>query len=134
MNNIVVEQKEDINLEKPYFMKVVLYSLDFCIYAYYSGDFNDIPTFLIKTISETDFSINDKYDNFPIVYLYDYKFNNGKKYNDLVTNEIDEFYFISTDKDKENIIISYLDFYLSNDNKEQLLIRYYTILLNKIII
>ena len=78
MNNIVVEQKEDINLEKPYFMKVVLYSLDFCIYAYYSGDFNDIPTFLIKTISQTDYSINDKFDDFPVVYLYDYKFNNEK--------------------------------------------------------
>ena len=126
-NNIVVEQKEDINFEKPFFMKVVLFSLDFCIYAYYSGDFNDIPTFLIKTISQTDYSINDKFDDFPVVYLYDYKFNNEKIYNDLVTNEIDEFYFISTDKDIENIIISNVKFYLSNDNKEQLLIRYYTI-------
>ena len=126
-NKIVVEQKEDINLEKPYFMKALLFTLDFCVYAYYSGDLNNIPTFLIKTISETNFSINDKYDNFPIVYLYDYKFNNEIKYNDVVTDENDRFFFISTDKDKENIIISYLDFYLSNDNKEQLLIRYFTI-------
>ena len=125
-NKIVVEQKEDINLEKPYFMKAFLFTSEFCVFAYYSGDLNDIPKFLIKTISQTDYSINDKYEDFPFVYLYDYKFNNEIKYNDLFTNENDEFFFISTDKDKENIIISYLNFYSSNDNKEQLLIRYYT--------
>ena len=125
-NKIVVEQKEDFNMEKPYFIKVILFNLDFCVYAYYSGELSDIPTFLIKTLSKPDYSINDKFVNFTVVYLYDYKFNNEIKYNDLVTNKNDEFYFISTDKDKENIIISYIIFY-SKDNKEQLLIRYYTI-------
>jgi len=126
-NKILVEQKEDINLEKPYFMKALLFTIDFCIYAYYSGESNDIPTFLIKTISQTDYSIKNAYNDFPVVYLYDYKFNNGIEYNDLATNENDEFFFISTEKDKENIIISYIKFYLSSDNKEQLLIRYYII-------
>ena len=125
-NNITVEQKEDINMEKPYFMKVALLSSDFCIYAYYSGESNDIPTFLIKTISK-DYSINDKFNDFQVVNLYDYTFNNGIEYNDLATNENDEFFFISTEKDKVNIIISYIKFYLSNDNKWQMLIRYYTI-------
>ena len=125
-NISVVEKKEDINLDKIYFMKVVLFSLDFCIYAYYSGDSNNIPTFLIKTISDYSL-INDRFNDFPVVNLYDYKFNNEIKYNDLVANNDDEVYFISTDKDKENIIIFYLKFYLLNDDKEQLLIRYYII-------
>ena len=130
-NIITVEQKNDILLEKPYFIKAITFSLNFSVYAYYSGDLNDIPTFLIKTISKTNYSINDKFNDFPLIYLYDYKFNNGIKYNDIVINKIDEFYFISTDQDKENLIISYITFYLSKDKKEQLLIRYYIVSLKQ---
>ena len=130
-NRTTINQKEDITFEKPYFMKVALYNLDFCVYAYYSGDLNDIPTFLIKTIDETDYLIKDKFLDFPVVHLYDdYKFNNEIKYNDLVIIRDNEFFFISTEIDKENIIISYIKFYLKDD-KEQLLIRYYTISLKQ---
>ena len=120
---LVVEQKEEIESENPYFMKVIAFTSDFCIYAYYSGELSDIPTFLIKSISKTDYSINDRFSDFPIVYLYDYIFNNEIKFNDIVIIKINEFYFISTGKNKETIIISYIKFYSSNEGKEQLLIR-----------
>ena len=128
---LVVEQKEEIESENPYFMKIIAFTSDFCIYAYYSGELSDIPTFLIKSISKTDYSINDRFSDFPIVYLYDYIFNNEIKFNDIVIIKINEFYFISTGKNKETIIISYIKFYSSNEGKEQLLIRYYTVSLTQ---
>ena len=102
-------------------------------YVYYSGNLNDIPTFHFIYINKEDFTFSNKYnDEFPVVYLYDYPFNNGLKYNDLVNSQaytsFEDFFFVSTNKDKEYLIISYLIFFISSEtSKTKLSIRYYTI-------
>ena len=107
----------------------------YAIYVYYSGNSNNIPTFLFTTIDkDNNFAFSNKYnDQFPVVYLYDYPFNNGMKYNDLVLNQFDstydDFYFVSTNTDKEYLIIAYIIIFTSSSSPDvkKLSIRYYTI-------
>ena len=73
---------------------------------YYSGDSNDIPTFLFKTKDDTNFSLYDTYNNFSVVYLNEkYEFNNGIKYNDISSYDYNKIYFVSSSKNKETLII-----------------------------
>ena len=102
-------------------------------YAYFSGEENNIPTLMFKTINiSSTIQISNTYDEYKEVYLYDYNFNNGIKYNDLVVNEYSkiysDLYFVSTHINKEFIIIANLIFYISSStSKHELLIKYYTI-------
>ena len=111
-----------------YFLKGISLSENDAIYAYYSGKSNEIPTFLIKTINTTNYSITEKYDEYPAVYLNDYTFNNDINNNDLVLNDFTayyfDFYFISTNDKKEYLIIAYLIFYTSS-SKNNLVKRYH---------
>ena len=127
--SIAVGSLSDPNDTNFYFLKAISLGENNCIYLYYSGESNDVPTFLFKTIDETNFILNDTYTEFPVIYLKEkYEFNNGIKYNDLIfSNNI--IYFVSSSKNKEMIIIAYLNFYLASDNK--LVIRYYTLELKK---
>ena len=132
------ELKYTLNIGSPsnidgnhfYFLKGVLYDSNQGLYCYYSGDSNEIPTFLIKKINGTNSSIKDLYSQFPIINLYDYSFNNDINYNDLVMFGKDAFYFVSTNKNLEFLIIAYLKIY-QYDSQNRLFIGYYTIKLQE---
>ena len=123
-----------------YFLKVIIGSLGvqnkYGIYAYYSGELNNIPTIRIFNIGN-DFSIVNRTENFSLIYLEGYNFNNGIKYNDLCLKDITskgmDLYFISTNDNKEYLIISYIKIYInpSKHNYFQLVIRYYNIQLKE---
>ena len=112
-----------------YFLKAITGNLGKNgIYAYYSGDLNTIPTIKIFNIG-ADFSITNKFDDFPIIFLEGFNFNNGINYNDLCLLEISQkkldLFFISTDDRREYLIISYIRFYESSQtSKIELIIRY----------
>ena len=103
-----------------YFLKGVLYESNKGLYCYYSGDSNDIPTFLIKEVDDKNFTLKDLYSQFPIINLYDYSFNNDVNYNDLVIFDNEDFYFVSTNKKLEFLIIAYLKFYLNYSSQNRL--------------
>ena len=127
----IIGNPPNYNEEKLYFLKGVLFGIKSAIYVYYSGDLNDIPTFIFKNI-DNSFSMIDKYEEFPIVYLYDYSFNNDIKYNDLVTTNNEEVFFISSHKNKEILIIASIKIYKSSlTSKNEIVIRYYTLEINK---
>ena len=117
-----------------YFIKAMFLGIKYCIYMYYSGDSNEVPTFLFKTIDDTNYLLNDTYSNFPVIYLNEqYEFNNDIKYNDISFSEYYQIYFVSSSKNKETIIIAYLYFYSTSNEEEKnkLVIRYYTLELKK---
>ena len=135
------ELKQALNIGRPstidenhfYFLKGALYDSNKGLYCYYSGDSDDIPTFLNKEIEvdDTNFTIKDLYSEFPIINLYDYSFNNDVNYNDLVIFDNKDFYFVSTNKNLEFLIIAYLKFYQKDSTQNGLFIRYYTIKLQE---
>jgi len=117
-----------------YFLKAISLTKNYSAYMYYSGNSNDIPTLLFKTIDNINFTLSDTYSNFPVIYLNEkYEFNNGIKYNDLSFFSQNQIYFVSSSKNKEIIIIAYLYFYSSSKEEEinKLVIRYYTLELKK---
>ena len=125
----------DPNDDNFYFFKSILLGANNCIYMYYSGNSNDIPTFLFKTIDDTNFSLYDTYSNFSVVYLNEkYEFNNGIKYNDISCYDYNKIYFVSSSKNKETLIIAYFFLYLTSTNglnNNNLVIRYYILELKK---
>jgi hypothetical protein len=128
-NSCIIGKGYEIEENKYYFMKGVISEgnkKSFGFYAFYSGDLNDIPTFLYKYLDNLD----NKYNDFPVIYLYDYSFNNDMKFNDILSLQEDHLIFISSLKNREVLIIAYMVFYKSSD-KIQFLIRYYTILLKE---
>ena len=131
--SIIVESLSDPNDMNFYFLKAMSLGSNYSVYMYYSGESNDIPTFLFKTIND-DFTLIDTYSNFPVIYLNEkYEFNNGIKYNDISFSEYYQIYFVSSSKNKETIIITYFYFYSTSKNvpKNKLVIRYYTLELKK---
>jgi hypothetical protein len=61
------------------------------LYSYFSGKNDSIPTFLIREI-KSDYSLDNIYQDFPVIYLYDYVFNNKLKYNDLALIDNNKFF------------------------------------------
>jgi len=132
--SIIVGSLSDPSDVNCYFLKAISFDSNNCIYMYYSGESNDVPTFLFKAINKTNFELSDTYINFPVIYLNEkYEFNNGIKYNDISFSDRDRIYFVSCSKNKETIIVAYLYLYsLSNNGpKNKLVIRYYTFELKK---
>ena len=103
------------------------------IYCYFSGNSNEIPTFLFKQIDEDDLSLSNLFSEFPVVYLKEYTFNNDFKYNDIALSNLGEqkFYFVSTDIDKKFVIITKFEIFTSSSDENNLLIRYYIIKLQE---
>ena len=132
-NSFIIGSPAYSNEEKNYFLKGIVFKKSnnfYGFYGYYSN--NDIPTFIYKNIEIKTYTINDRYDNFPIIYLNDYSFNGDYKYNDLIQMEENQFYFISTLKNREDLIISYIYYYISTKTSEnQLIVRYYIIKLKE---
>ena len=127
-NTLIIGTPSDLNEDKIYFFKGILIDINFAIFAYYSGDFNEVPTFELKSINSQTYAFSDKYSELPIVHLHDYEFNNDLKFNDLIKNDLNSFIFISTSKDKKTLIIAEFKVYKnSNTNNNDLAIRYYTI-------
>ena len=126
-NTTIIGSPSNSSDENLYFLKGIPIEQYQAIYCYYSGENNNIPTFLIKKIDVTDFSLSDLYLDIPVIKLYDYTFNNGIKYNDITKINEKEFYFVSTNNNKDKIIIAYIKIYKNSLNKYQLIIRYYII-------
>ena len=126
-NDKYFQIKEPINIgnssesieNKIYFLKGIEIGEKKSIYVYYTGDNNEIPTFIFKKIDDTTFDISEP---FPIVYLTDYEFNNDIKNNDLIKFNSNSIFFISTSKNNDFLIITY--FILSKNN---ISIRYFII-------
>ena len=135
-DTIPIYSPSNINDNEFYFLKAIIITLrSTAAYAFYSGEENNIPTLMFKKYNMKTyevFSFTDIYENYPFVYLYDYNFNNGIKYNDFIVNSVSsdylDAYFVSTNPNKEYIIIAYLIFYTSTTTSNtELLIRYFTI-------
>ena len=106
-----------------YFFKGISLDPKEAVYIYFTGENNEIPTFLFKRI-DNDFLFSDYFSSINNVTLNEYSFNNNIKYNDLFKKTANEFYFISTSKNKEILIIAYFKIVSS---EEKLAIIYYTI-------
>ena len=131
-NTTIIGSPSNQNNDNIYFLKGIHLEEFQALYCYYSGENDNIPTFLIRNIDNDDFSLSNEYEEeFSVIYLNDnyYSFNNNIKYNDLSIISQNQFYFISTYKDNNFIIITHFQFYHSDGDK--LLIRYYTIKLKE---
>ena len=80
---------------KLYFIKGIAMNDTFCIYVYFSGESNDIPSFEFKKF-DPNYNESNIFQNIPIVYLNDYTFNNDIKFNDIVKLTFSSFLFVST--------------------------------------
>ena len=117
------------NEEKYYFIKAInLLNKNSGIYAYYSGQSNNIPTLIFKVFNFTDYKMENKFKNISSIQLSGYPFNNGMKYNDIAINDDSQtkldFFFVSSDEEREYLIISYIVFFTVK-KEYQLVIRYY---------
>ena len=131
-NSFTIGKGYEIEENKKYFIKGILSGANANgFYSYFSGDLYEIPTFLYKNIDYNNYQLSDRYDDFPVIYLYDYSFNNDMKFNDIISLQEDNFIFISSLKNREVLIIAYMTFYKSSSAKNQFLVRYYTILLKE---
>ena len=116
-----------------YFFKQLLINKNFIILGYYSGEFNEIPTFLFKKVNNY-YIFSDMYSNLPIIHLYKqgYSFNNKLEYNEIVKTGTNELFFISTNENKDSIIIAEFKLFESSFTGErELTIRYIVIELKK---
>ena len=136
-NNITVESKiivgnpSNSGQDNIYFLKAISLGNYKVIYSYYSGNDDNLPTFLMKKINSNDFSLDNLYTRFPVLYLYDYVFNNNIKYTDLAVISEREFFFVSTNINKDILIIANIFIYKNPSDIYQLIIRYYTIKLKE---
>ena len=138
-NPITIYYKEEIGFladttNENVFFKGIFFEVNIGIYCYFSGDSNEIPTFLFKKINVNTLALTNLFSEFSVVYLKEYTFNNDFKYNDLVLSNIGEnkFYFVSTDIDQKFLIITQFQNVTSSSNKKNnLLIRYYIIKLQE---
>ena len=127
----IIGSPSNLNENNLYFLKVISIDDYKVIYSYFSGDEDNIPTFLIREISTSDFSLSNLYSDFPSIYLYDYEFNNNIKYNDLAIVGTKQFFFISTNDNKDTLIIANIYIYIISTTTYKLIIRYYTIKLKE---
>ena len=124
-NTLTLEGPSGSNNEI-YFFKGISLGPNIAIYIYYSGENNEIPTFLFKKI-DTNFLFSD-YLSISNVTLTEYSFNNNINYNELFKKSTKEFYFISTSKKKEILIMANFKI---DSNKGKIAIIYYIIELKK---
>ena len=126
-NRTIVGSPSNTNENNLYFLKAIsIYKEDYkALYCYFSGDEDNVPTFLMRILNPTHFSLNYLYQDFPVIYLYDYAFNNNIKYNDITVISENRFYFVSTNNNKDILIIACV--YIYEKSSYQLIIRYYTI-------
>ena len=117
----------EVNNNKYYFLKGILINKFYNIYVYYSGKDNNIPTFIFKELDQ-NYEFLDKFSNIPALYLTDYNFNSDIRYNDLIKKSLNEIFFISTNKEKEILIIAEIKIFTPTSNGDkQISIRYFNI-------
>ena len=124
-DTLIIPSSSGIN-DESYFFKGIDLAPRQDVYVYYTGDNNDIPTFIFKNQDTVSLKYEDRYSSIANVTLTEYSFNNNIKYNDLFKKAMNSFYFVSISKDKELLIIAYFKL-LSNE----IPILYYTIELKK---
>mgnify|MGYP006873012932 CR=1 FL=1 len=130
--SLILEEYDETTIDTKRFFKVDVITRNLIILVYYSGESNNVPTFLFKSFS-FDYQFSDVYnDNLLKVQLNRYNdlFFNKLEYNDLVINEGTLLYFVSTNEEKELITIVELNFF-DNSGEKQLAIRYFIIELKK---
>ena len=93
------------------------------IYIFFNENLNNIPTILIKDLSNIN-RINNVLSKFEEINLYDYDFNNELALNDIIKISNESFIYASTTKNKKGIIISLFTLY---DNDKKLSIKYFVI-------
>ena len=122
------------NEEKYYFIKAInIRNKNSGVYAYYSGQLNDIPTLLFKEFNLDDNEMKNKFEDIPSIQLSGYPFNNGIKYNDIIINDENsgiDLFFVSSEEEREYLIISYIIIF-EEGNANQTVIRYYKLQLKE---
>ena len=80
---------------KIYFFKGLEFWEELSVYAFFTGDNNEIPNFIIKKIEESTLIISEPY---PTIYLTDYEFNNDIKNNDFIKFRLYELFLFLLQK------------------------------------
>ena len=120
MDPIVIGNPSESIENKLYFLKGIKLDEELSVYAYYTGENNEIPTLIFRNIDES-FDMSEAYQT---VYLNDYEFNNDIKNNDLIKFRTSEIFFISTSKNNDILIITYI-IPSTNFNEKYINIRYF---------
>ena len=120
MDPIVIGSPSESIENKLYFLKGIKLDEELSVYAYYTGENNEIPTLIFRNIDES-FDMSEAYQT---VYLNDYEFNNDIKNNDLIKFRTSEIFFISTSKNNDILIITYI-IPSTNFNEKYINIRYF---------
>ena len=132
-DTLFIDSFNETEMNQIYFFKQILINKNFLIFAYYSGEFNEVPTFIFKKLDNNN-EFSDMYSNLPIVHLYKqgYSFNNKLEYNEIVKTDTNDLLFISTNENKDSLIIAELKLFISSLTSErELSIRYIIIELKK---
>ena len=130
---LFVDSYNETDANKIYFFKQIITNKNFLIFGYYSGEFNEVPTFIFKKL-DNNYSFSDMYSNLPIIHLYKqgFSFNNKLEYNEIVKTDTNELIFISTNENKDSLIIAELKLFDSSTTGErELSIRFIIIELKK---
>ena len=131
-DTLFVDSYNETETNKIYFFKQIIMNINFLIFGYYTGEFNEVPTFIFKKLDKKKFY--DMYSNLPIVHLYKqgFSFNNKLEYNEIIKTDTNELYFISTNENKDSLIIAELKLFDSSlTGERKLSIRYIIIELKK---
>ena len=105
------------------FFKSVNLKKEIGIYIFFNENLNNIPTILIKDLSDI-YKINNVLPNYDEIKLYDYDFTTELALNDIIKISNSCFVYVSTEKNKERIIISLFTIY---NNDKKLSIKYFII-------
>ena len=105
------------------FLKSVNLKKEIGIYIFFNDNLNNVPTILIKDLSDI-YKINNVLPNYNEIKLYDYDFTNELALNDIIKISNNSFIYASTEKNKERIIISLFTLY---NNDKKFFIKYFII-------
>ena len=126
-NSYIIEEYNETTINTKSFFKEIVYTKSVIVFSYYSGESNSIPTFLYKKMNSNN-QLIDAFNNLPKIQLNGHNdyFYNELEYNDLVNFDGSLLYFVSTNEQKEKIVIVELKFSGSSSSKK-LVIRYFII-------
>lgn len=127
-SNLIFKNSLTLNYRKIYdnnftFFKSVNLKKEIGIYIFFNENLNNIPTILIKDLSDI-YKINNVLPNYDEIKLYDYDFTTELALNDIIKISNSCFVYVSTEKNKERIIISLFTIY---NNDKKLSIKYFII-------
>ena len=127
-SNLIFKNSLTLNYQNIYdnnftFFKSINLKKEIGIYIFFNENLNNIPSILIKDLSNI-YQINNVLSNYDEIKLYDYDFTNELALNDIIKISNNNFIYVSTKKNKERIIIV---LFLLYNNDEKLSIKYFII-------